>query len=286
MPFFHVTAVKSQKRILIVQDISCMGRCSMQVALPVLSAAGLHCAMLPTAILSTHTGGFGQVHRRDMREDMAAILRHWQRLGQRFDAMYIGYLGDASQAEMMLAALPRLTAPGARLFVDPVMADHGKPYTFCGPEMVAAFRALCQEADVIFPNRTEAALLLAMPLNPGTQPDAPDAQAILSLGAPQVVLSGVESKLGQIGLTAFEAGSEPRTLLRQRFPGHFPGTGDMLASAVIAGLMTEKDLVAACAIALDFIGEAFKAAAAWPQPERYGLPFERALPGLIRALGL
>ena len=262
-----------------------MGRCSMQIALPVLSCAGLHCAMLPTALLSTHTGGFGQVYRRDLQTDMAEILQHWQQFDQRFDAVYIGYLAGVPQADLILRALPQLMAPGARLFVDPVMADHGKPYAFCGPELIAGFRALCQKADVIFPNRTEAALLLDEPLLPGSQPKAPDAQALLSLGAPQVVLSGVESDEGpMIGLSAFEKGQAPRSLLRRRYPGSYPGTGDMLASAVIAGLMRGKSLEAACGIALDFIDAAFQAATAWPQAPRHGLPFERALPLLVHAL--
>jgi pyridoxine kinase len=275
-----------QKTILIVQDISCVGRCSMQVVLPVLSAAGLNCAMLPTALLSTHTGGFGTVYRRDLKEDMTGILSHWRRLDLRFDAVYTGYLGGAAQADMILSSLDRLMAPGARLFVDPVMADHGKPYAFCGEEMVAGFRALCGRADVIFPNRTEAAMLLGLPISPGTEPEVPEKEAVLSLGAPHVVLSGVSSQEGQIGVTAYSSGKAPHTLERQHHPGSYPGTGDMLAAGVIAGLMRGLALDTACGLALDVIEDAFEAALRHPRPSRFGLPFEQALPGFIRALGL
>ncbi len=277
---------EEQKNILIVQDLSCVGRCSMQVVLPVLSAAGLCCAMLPTALLSAHTGGFGQVHRRDLTEDMAGILSHWQRLDLRFDAVYTGYLGSAEQTGMILQALGQLMKPGAKLFVDPVMADHGRRYAFCGEQMLAGFRALCARADVIFPNRTEAALLLGLPLTPGEEPPVPDQEALLSLGAPQAVVSGVLSSEGQIGVKVFSSGKEPGVLFRRRYPGAYPGTGDLLAASVIAGLMRGMALEAACALALDLIDGAFSFVMDHPRPARFGLPFEQALPGLIRALGL
>ena len=258
----------------------------MQVVLPILSASGLSCAMLPTALLSTHTGGFGQVYKRDLWDDMAGILRHWQSFDQRFDAVYVGYLGGAPQADLVLEALPQLMAPGARLFVDPVMGDQGKAYTFCGPDMVDGFRALCRKADVIFPNRTEAALLLGLPMAPGEEPDVPGESAILSLGAHQAVLSGVVSDEGQIGVTAYETGRAPQTFMRPRHPGSYPGTGDTLAACLIAGLARGKSLAAACDIALDFIAAAFDAAISHPRPARYGLPFELALLSFIRALGI
>ncbi len=258
----------------------------MQIALPVLSAAGLCCALLPTALLSAHTGGFGQVHRRDLGEDMAGILSHWRRLGLRFDAVYTGYLGAAAQAQLLLEALDTLMAPGARLFVDPVMADHGRPYSFCGEEMLDGFRALCARADVIFPNRTEAALLLGLPATPGEEPGMPERDAVLSLGAPQAVVSGAASGEEQIGVRVFSAGEEPRTLLRRRFPGAYPGTGDLLAASAIAGLMQGMPLAGACGLALDLMENALTEARAAPRPARFGLPFERALPGFIRALGL
>ncbi|MDD3109270.1 MAG: pyridoxamine kinase [Eubacteriales bacterium] len=276
---------KRQKTILIIQDISCVGRCSMQVVLPVLAASGLRCAMLPTALFSTHTGGFGQVHRLDLLKDMEGIINHWQRLGLAFDAVYTGYLGAAAQAELVLSFLAQLMAPEGKLYVDPVMADQGKPYAFCGDDMVAGLKALCQRADVIFPNRTEAALLLGRQIIAGFEPEVPDQAQVLSLGAPQAVLTGVISQEGQIGVTAYSAGQEPKTLLHKRYPGSYPGTGDMLASAVIAGLMREHMLESACALALDFIDAAFAAAVSRPLPARYGLPFELALPGFIRALG-
>lgn len=121
-----------QGSILAVMDLSSVGRCSALAVVPVLSLSGFSCALLPTAYLSTHTGGFGEVHRRDMSEDMKPALAHFISLGLRFDAVYIGYVASAGQLSMMEEALPRLLMPGGRLFVDPVMGDGGKRYSFAG----------------------------------------------------------------------------------------------------------------------------------------------------------
>ena len=260
-----------------------MGRCSALVALPVLALAGLRCALLPTALFSTHTGGFGEVHRRDLGADTAATLGHWRRLGLSFDAVYVGYTADAAQLRLVEDALPWLMAPGARLFVDPVMGDNGKRYAFCGEGLVAGFRQLCARADVIFPNRTESALLLDLPLTPGAEPAPPQAGSLLSLGAKAVVLTGVLDGKGGIGVRAENAGSPPYSTFRERMGGSWPGTGDLLASCVIAAVLLGADLHLACGIACDLLDESLRRTVFSGGEPRHGLAFEPSLPGLARA---
>ncbi|HSK69809.1 MAG TPA: PfkB family carbohydrate kinase [Candidatus Limnocylindria bacterium] len=272
-------AVPAQKRILIVQDISCVGRCSTLVALPVLSSGGHACALLPTALLSAHTGGFGDVYRRDLGADMEGILAHWRGIGLRFDAVYVGYAGSAEQLWMVEQALPSIMLPGARLYVDPVMGDHGRAYRFITPDMVAAFRSLCAKASVIFPNRTETALLLGVPLRPGEEPAMPEPGALGALGAGSAVLTGVTDGAGGIGVWAQHGEGVGYTTFRRRYAGSWPGTGDLFASAAIAALEAGVSLPQACELSCDFLDASFRHTLEVGTETRHGLAFE---PGLVR----
>jgi len=254
-----------------------VGRCSAMAVIPVLSLAGSSVAFLPTAYLSTHTGGFGQVHRSDMSRDMRGSLAHWKRLGLRFNAVYIGYAADHSQLLMLEDALPDLMAEGDALYVDPVMGDQGRRYSYCGEELIAAFRRLCARADAIFPNRTEAALLLGLPLKEGEEPEPPAPARLLSLGARQVVLTGALDERDGIGVQTASRNGHQFETYRRRYPGAYPGTGDLLASAVIAGVMAGASLPAACELACDFLDDAFGHTARFNGEPRHGLAFEPAL---------
>ena len=267
-----------------VTDISGVGRCSALVVLPVLALSGHSTALLPTAYFSTHTGGFGQVHRRDMTEDMGQTIAHWQRLGLQFDAVYLSYVASARQLQLLEEALPSLLRPGGTLLVDPVMGDGGRRYTFCGEDLISAFRRLCKRADLIFPNRTEAALLLGQPLQEGAEPPVPAMEELLSLGARQVVLTGVEAGEDRLGLLAVGQDLKPYTTFRKRYPGSYPGTGDLLAASLIAALLMGKPLQDACDIAVDFIISALENTLRYRGEPRFGLAFEEALPGLAAAL--
>jgi len=269
--------------MLVAMDLSSVGRCSAMAVIPVLSLAGSSVAFLPTAYLSTHTGGFGQVHRSDMSRDMRGSLAHWKRLGLRFNAVYIGYAADHSQLLMLEDALPDLMAEGAALYVDPVMGDQGRRYSYCGEELISAFRRLCARADAIFPNRTEAALLLGLPLKEGEEPEPPAPARLLSLGARQVVLTGALDGRGGIGVQAASRDGRQFETYRRRYPGAYPGTGDLLASCVIAGLTAGMALETACETACDFLDLSLKYTQAYDAPPRFGLAFERALPFLSRA---
>lgn len=268
---------EKQRRILIVQDISGAGSCSALVVLPVLSLAGLSCSLLPTAYFSTHTGGFGPVHRRDLSEDMRATLAHWERLDFRFDAVYIGYAASPEQLGMLEKALPGLMEAGAKLYIDPVMGDRGRRYAFCGEELIAGFRALCAKADIIFPNLTEAALLLGLPLINGKDPAPVQPGKLRSIGGKAAVLTGVRDGQGGIGVRAESGEDAPQTVFRPEYEGSYPGTGDLLASCVIAARMLGASLLQACTIACDFLDEAFRRTVFTGSDPRCGLVFEPSL---------
>ncbi|MBR3477470.1 MAG: bifunctional hydroxymethylpyrimidine kinase/phosphomethylpyrimidine kinase, partial [Candidatus Methanomethylophilaceae archaeon] len=149
-----------QKRILAVHDISCVGKCSLTVALPIISAAGVECAVLPTAVLSTHTGGFTGFTFRDLTGDIKPIGAHWSSLGIRFDAIYTGFLGSFEQIELVKELIDGMSGQDVKVYVDPVMADKGKMYSVFGPDFPAGMRSLCEKADLIMPNMTELAFML------------------------------------------------------------------------------------------------------------------------------
>jgi pyridoxine kinase len=157
----------NQKRVAALHDISCFGKCSLTVALPILSAAGLECAVLPTAVLSTHTGGFAGYTYRDLTDDLPPIFAHWQSIGLKFDAVYSGFLGSETQLRIAAEMFERLHETGALVIVDPVMADNGALYATFSPTFPDGMRSLAQRADVILPNMTEAALLLGEPYREG-----------------------------------------------------------------------------------------------------------------------
>ncbi|NLX82851.1 MAG: phosphomethylpyrimidine kinase [Clostridiales bacterium] len=271
--------MKTQARLLVVTDVAGVGRCSALVVLPVLALSGDSIALLPTAYFSTHTGGFGPVHRLDMTQDMQGTIAHWQRLGLQFDAVYLSYVANARQLQIIQDALPTLLRKDGTLYVDPVMGDHGRPYAFCGQDLVSAFAQLCKQADVIFPNRTEAALLLGLPLTDGVEPAPPDIRSLRALGAKHVVLSGV-ARGDELGVMAVSAHQAPYSSFRKRFAGSYPGTGDLLAASLIAALRKGNTLQAACEAALDFLQAALENTARYQSEPRFGLAFEEALPGL------
>lgn len=270
--------------MLVVMDLSGVGRCSALVVVPVLAMSGMQVSLLPTALLSTHTGGFGAVHRRDLHPDMAATLAHYKRLGLRFDAVYLGYVGHHSQLDLLEQALPDLLHPGGRLYVDPVMGDHGRPYAYCGPELVAGFKRLCQRADAVFPNRTEAALLLNLPVKEGQEPAVPSTAQLASLGARAAIVTGLRQE-DQVGVLAVQDGRQPYATYRKLYPGSYPGTGDLLAASLIAALERGAGLDAACDIACDFLDQSLQTTKGYDSPAHFGLAFEPVLPSLAEALG-
>ena len=199
------------KRVLAVHDISCFGKCSLTAALPIISAAGIETTVLPTAVLSTHTGGFTGFTYRDLADDLMPIARHWQTLDLRFDAIYTGFLGSIGQIDLVIELIALLKGEGTRVIVDPVMADHGELYGLFSADFPRGMARLCAVADVIIPNTTEAALLLGRDWTapPYTEEQVRELCSALTdeLGAAAVVLTGVAFDKARLGAASYEADS-------------------------------------------------------------------------------
>lgn len=275
----------SYKRILVVQDISCVGQCSLTVAIPILSACGMETAILPSAVLSTHTASdFGGFTFHDLTDDIPAILDHWHSKGITFDALYTGYLGSTRQVEMVERIMDTLIVPGGVKIVDPAMADNGKLYVGFDDEYVAAMRRLCARADIILPNITEAALLTEQ-LYSEEQSEAYISDLLIGLSRisnAAVVLTGVSYEPNTIGALSVKGG-EAHYYGRARIPRMFHGTGDVFASAFTGAYLRGHSLCQAAAVAVDFTGAAIENTVDFPE-HWYGVRFEPVLPLLIERL--
>lgn len=239
------------KRILTVQDISCVGQCSLTAALPILSACGIETAVLPSAVLSTHTGCFEGYTFRDLGDDMAGIAEHWEREGIRFDAVYSGYLGSAAQASLVRDISDRLLREGGVQIVDPAVADNGRLYSGITPELAESMRGLVADADYVLPNITEAAILCGIEYREQYGEDyiCTLTDALLELGAKNVVLTGVSYDPGHIGAVAASR-SGMRYFPHRRVGMLCHGTGDIFAS-VFSGLLLRGFAPEECASAAD-----------------------------------
>ena len=271
----------SYRRILTIQDISCVGQCSMTVALPILSACGHETCILPAAVLSTHTGGFGAPAITNLTSNMEAIWRHWQRQNITFDAIYTGYLGSIDTIRTATEIADALLAPGGVLIVDPAMADHGKLYSGFDSAYAEAMKNLCLRADVMLPNITEAAMMTGMPYV-DTIDEAYVRELLDRLVGNNVVLTGVGFAPDQTG-AAVRYNGEVSFYSHPRVGASYSGTGDIFASAFTGAYLQEKSMDEAVRIASDYtlqcIRNTFDQPAHW-----YGVKFETALPYLIEQL--
>ncbi|MCD8371164.1 MAG: pyridoxamine kinase [Clostridiales bacterium] len=267
------------KKVVSIQDISCYGQCSLTVALPILSAYGIETAILPSAILSTHTGGFQGFTSLDLTEEMPRILAHWIREGIRFDAIYTGYIGDARQFELIRKAKNSILTAGGKLMVDPAMADHGKLYGALTPDIVAGMRTLVRDADVILPNLTEAAFLLDVPYE--EQYDRNRIMEMLKklgeMGPETVILTGVSFENGRVGAVAWQKESGVyQECFTERMRRDYHGTGDVFSSVAIANLLNGTDVSVALKRACEFVVESIRNT--MPDAEHsYGVKFESVL---------
>ncbi len=274
----------SYKRILTIQDISCVGQCSLTVALPILSACGLETAVLPSAVLSTHTAGFTGFTCRDLTDDMPAIAAHWQREGLRFAGIYTGYLGSTRQVGIVEDIFRTAADAACVTVVDPAMADNGKLYPAFDQEYVEAMKGLCARADYILPNLTEACLLTDTPYTAVCDRRSIDAltEKLLALGCRNVALTGVSFTPGKTGVLLRGAAGEAHyehTLLANGCHG----TGDIYASAFVGALLRGKDAADAIRIAADYVLACIGYTTELPD-HWYGAAFEPLLPTLIRTL--
>lgn len=277
----------AQKRVLAIHDISCFGRCSLTVALPIISAAGIECTSLPTAVLSTHTGGFENFTYRDLTADLLPISDHWLTLDIKFDAIYTGFLGSFEQIDIVKEYFARHGKDALKV-VDPVMADNGVLYSIFPKEFPQGMASLCAEADVLIPNITEAVLMLDEPYieGPYTQEYIEDLlHKLADLGPKKIILTGVYYEEGVLGAATYNAETGEYSYSSQPlFPGYYHGTGDVFGSAVVASLVTGTSLERAARIAVDFTVEALGRTIEDKTDIRFGVNFEQSLPSMLRAL--
>ncbi len=272
------------KRILTVQDISCVGQCSLTVALPILAACGMETAVLPSAVLSTHTGGFTGVHFRDLTEDIPAIEAHWRREGITFDAFYTGYLGSRQQIGYVSALMDSRGREGSLRIVDPAMGDNGRLYTGFDEAYAAEMKRLCLSADVILPNITEGCSLTGMPYWEDYRPDyiREMLHRLRQEGAKTVVLTGVHYAPGSSGVAVME-GDELSYYEHRRVAGHYYGTGDVYAATFTGALLRGLSTRSAAALAADYTLRCIENTVG-DEGHWYGVKFEEALPWLLSRL--
>lgn len=263
------------KKVLTIQDLSCVGCCSLTVALPVLSAMGCRCSVLPTGVLSTHTG-FPNPYRHPLTGDIAPIAAHWKSQGVTFDAVQVGYLADVAQAEAVEGVIRDF---GKTVIIDPAMGDGGRLYSGLTPEHPEAMKRLCRLGDYLLPNVTEAAILTEMPFEANPKGSYLEAlgEKMLRFGAKGVVITGVTGKNGTIGFVAAEKDKEIQTYQVSCIPRQFHGTGDLFAAVFTGALVQGATLMAAAEKAAGFVE---KCIAATREPTPYGVNFESQLPCL------
>lgn len=274
----------SYPKILTIQDISCVGQCSLTVALPIISACGIETCILPSAVLSTHTGGFSGFTFRDLTEDIPAINAHWQKEGICFDGVYTGYLGSTKQIDYVKDIISSVKKPDAPVIVDPAMADHGKLYFGFDDDFVKAMKGLCALADYILPNITEACFLTDTPYTENYDREFIDnvLSKLIDLGCKNVILTGISYKEGTTGIVVFEDGVYSY-YEHQLLPNSCHGTGDIYASAFVGGLVRGKSAFESASLAADYVVECIKATAL-EEGHWYGAKFEPVLPYLIERI--
>ena len=287
------------KRVLTVQDISCVGKCSLTAAIPVISAMGIEVCPLPTAILSNHTA-FSSFSFLDLTDKIPEILNEWKKQGFHFDAIYTGYLGSIKQIDLVHKILDEFAQNDTLVVIDPCMADNGKLYTVFSQDFVQQMAKLCGRANVILPNMTEACFLVNQDYDIFTHTNESITklmEKLLSLGANHVVLKGVDFSSDKIGVaycsqklfnnnfSTNENNMEDMNIyFHHRYDENFHGTGDLFASVVTGALVLKKELKEAVEIACDFIQESIECTLSNPNYNWYGVEFESALRNLSQKL--
>jgi pyridoxine kinase len=272
-------------RVAAIHDLSGFGRASLTVIIPILSTMGVQACPLPTAVLSSHTGGFKDYHFVDMTEEMVKIIDHWKTLDIAFDAIYSGFLGSPRQVDIVMDFVNAFARPEQLVVVDPVMGDNGKPYKTMGPEMIRQMRSLVSKADIITPNFTEAAFLLDEPY-----PDNLDEnqvkkwiQRLCDKGPGKVIITSVPvpGRKNLSGVVAFDREDGRFWKVDCAYiPAHYPGTGDAFASVIVGGLLQGDSLPIALDRAVQFVSMAIRSTFGYNCPSREGVLLERVLTNL------
>lgn len=274
------------KRIVTVQDISCVGRCSLTVALPIISAAGVETGVIPTAVLSTHTM-FPKFTFCDLTGEIEKISKTFTELDIDFDAIYTGYLGSFEQLSLVSDLFDRHKSDKCQIIVDPCMADNGKLYPGFSPEFAKAMAGLTAKADLIIPNLTEACFMLDIPF-----PESYDEafirdvlKKLTALGAKRAALTGITFDKSKLGVYSYDSTTDSYfSYYNDYMPVAYHGTGDIFASATVGAMMRGHSVESALAVAVDFTLECIKLTMADENRRTYGVNFEEALPFYIERL--
>lgn len=266
--------------VLVSQDLSCAGQVSLSVALPVLGVSGLRPTVLPTAILSTHTGGFGENTFLSLNNEMAKIIAHWQKIGLDFSAVYLGYLGK-SALDFWVEKIDYFKQQNKLILIDPVMGDHGQLYRGIDEDYVVKMCKLIKSATILTPNMTEAAFLLGKKATNNSLKCAIEFATELSsrFDIPNVIITGIsltKEKIAEAGVT----NGHNWSLIQEKLPGSFFGTGDLFASAFLAAVMHKQGLKKSCSVAADFVAQAIRETP--KQDSRLGPNYAAALPDLLK----
>ena len=279
---------KVMRRIVTIQDISCVGKCSLTVALPIISACGAECAIIPTAVLSTHTMFKGFTFR-DLTSDMTGIAEHWKKEGFGFDCIYTGYLGSIDQIKVVSDFIDMFKGNDTVVMIDPVMADNGMLYPGFTKEFVKEMAGLIAKSDVAVPNITEGSFLLDMPYKESRY-DQEYIDGMLKglseLGCATSVLTGVSFEKGKIGYRLFDKASGAfKDYFHRKIDVSFHGTGDIFSSTAAGALQNGLDLAESLKVACDYTVKCIEVTMADPDHVSYGVEFEKALPYLMKRLG-
>ena len=271
------------KKIVTIQDISCVGKCSLTVALPIISAMGIETAVIPTAVLSTHTA-FNDFTYKDLSNDIPLIQKHWKKENFEFDAIYTGYLGSIKQIEMLKKFFNEFKTDSNFIFIDPVMGDNGKLYTGFNQEFADEMAKLCSVADIIVPNLTEASYMLHKKYKDDySEKEIKEILIELSdLGPKKVVLTGVSFNESELGVMTYDKQTNSfESYFKEKINVKYHGTGDIFASTLVGALVNNNSLEESIKIAVDYVWETINDTYMSKGEKAYGVNFENKIPYLI-----
>ena len=274
------------RRIVTIQDISCVGKCSLTVALPIISAMGIETAVIPTAVLSTHTA-FKNFTYRDLTNDLPKIANHWQQEKFNFDGIYTGYLGSIEQIDMLKEFFKQFKTSENFIFIDPVMADNGKLYAGFDTNFVKEMKELCKTADIIVPNITEASYMLEKEYKENYSEEEIKHMLIelSNLGPKYVVLTGVSFKDNELGVMSYNKETNKFfTYFKEKVPAKYHGTGDIFASTLVGAITNKNTIEEGLKIAVDYVWETINDTYKTNKEDAYGVNFEAKIPYLINRI--
>lgn len=276
-----------QKRLVAINDISGFGRCSLTVASPIISASGIECVCMPTAVLSTHTGGFSGYTYRDLTSDLPAMTSHWKSINLNFDAIYSGFLGSFDQIDIVKDFVNKFKTDENVFIADPCMADLGKMYVLFNHEFAKKMTELCSMADIILPNITEACFMTDTEYIEGIQTKKyidTLLNKLIDLGAKNVILTGVSFEENKLGAACMGQDRKPQYYFNEKIPENYHGTGDVFASSFCGGLLNGFSLFESMCIAVRFTCDCIKRTKESAPDTHYGVDFERGIPFLLKEL--